>query len=124
MEAAFVVPMVLGIIFALMYVLFWGHDKLVAYGNMRSGILKCAINGEELPEQSQWRSEIQSNLWMGKVVDGDISENALRVKGSAKIELQLQIPVLNIFMEDKQEIRCEDTWESWQPAQVVRLKGK
>lgn len=123
-EAAFVVPVVLGIIFALMYVLFFEHDKLTAYGNVREGILECAINGEELPEQFLWKKQIQSNLWMGEVTEGEIAQDALGIKGTAKIKLQLAIPVMHFFLNEKQEINCEETWEPLQPAQVLRWKEK
>ena len=124
LEAAFVVPIILGIIFSLMYVLFYEHDRLVACGNVREGILHCAVNGEKFPEQYQWQKQIQSDLWIGKVTDGDIHNSTFEIKGDAKITLGLAIPVIHMFLGEKQEIYCEEAWSIWQPAEAVRWKGK
>ena len=85
-ECAFIVPIVLGIIFALMYVLFYEHDKLVAQGNIRSGILEYVTEGGELPETSQWKKQVQSKLWMGTVTEADIRHSGLTVKATANIQ--------------------------------------
>lgn len=123
-ECAFIVPIVLGIIFALMYVLFYEHDKLVAQGNIRSGILEYVTDGEELPELSQWKKQVQSKLWMGTVTEADIRHSGLAVKATANIQLQWRLPVLNQFLEEKQEITCEMKWDVWNPTQVIRWKGE
>lgn len=122
-EAAFIVPIVLGILFAIMYVVFFEHDKLVLQSNVRDGILLSVSDGGELPEPPQWKKQVQSRLWLGKVSESGIRRSGLVVKGSATIQFHLQIPVLMWFLEEKQEIRCEEKWEIWKPAQAIRLKG-
>ena len=41
-EAAFIVPMILGIVFAIMYMLFFLHDKVVLQENLRTVVLSVA----------------------------------------------------------------------------------
>lgn len=122
-ECTFVVPIILGMIFALLYVLFYEHDKLVARGNIRNGIVTYATEEKEIPESAQWERQVQSQLWMGKVTKATISQNSFTVKAVANIQLHLSIPVLHDFLEEKQEIHCEMRWEAWNPAQRIRWKG-
>lgn len=122
-ECAFIVPIVLGIIFALLYVLFYEHDKLVAQGNIRSGVLEYVTSGEDLPELSQWKKQVQSQLWMGKVTEANIYHSGLVIKGTAKIELRWKVPVMHYFLEEKQEMNCEMKWDVWNPTQVIRWNG-
>jgi len=41
-EAVFVVPIILGLIFAMIYVIFYLHDKAVVYCNMQQAVVHVA----------------------------------------------------------------------------------
>lgn len=39
-EAAFVIPIVLGVVFVLLYALFWVHDQCVLQANIQNGLIQ------------------------------------------------------------------------------------
>lgn len=120
-EAAFVVPVILGILFALLYFLFYEHDKVVLYGNVKRGVLASAQEGQ-LPDDMQWKKSLQENLWMATVSEGSVSKTAMHVKGSGEAQMKLVIPVMELFLDPEQSIRCNYHCDYWQPEQILRQK--
>ena len=45
-EAAFVIPIVLGVVFVLLYALFWVHDQCVLQANIQNGLIQYSDTGE------------------------------------------------------------------------------
>ena len=72
-EAAFVIPIVLGVVFVLLYALFWVHDQCVLQANIQNGLIQYSDTGEELPTNEEWKRTLQQNLWMGNVTETAIS---------------------------------------------------
>ena len=72
-EAAFVIPIVLGVVFVLLYALFWAHDQCVLQANIQNGLIQYSDIGEELPTNEEWKRTLQQNLWMGSVTETAIS---------------------------------------------------
>lgn len=61
-EAAFVIPIVLGVVFVLLYALFWAHDQCVLQANIQNGLIQYSDIGEELPTNEEWKRTLQQNL--------------------------------------------------------------
>lgn len=122
-EAAFVVPVILGLVFAMIYMLYFLHDRAVLYGNMHKGVLDVAEGKTEYKNSTEWQEDMQAGLWMFKVVSGKISGDKLYIESDVKAESGLDIPVIGFFMESKQEIVFEDKYLAIHPEYIVRAKG-
>ncbi|MCI5640977.1 MAG: pilus assembly protein, partial [Lachnospiraceae bacterium] len=78
-EMAFVFPIILGILFAILFVLFYKHDELMVQHNLREGLLQ---HEDTLPKKQEWKSELQANLWMGQVKSCEIKQNIKEIRGN------------------------------------------
>ena len=85
-EAAFVIPIVLGVVFVLLYALFWVHDQCVLQANIQNGLIQYSDTGEELPTNEEWKRTLQQNLWMGNVTETAISHKRTVWRGQSKLE--------------------------------------
>lgn len=122
-EAAFVVPIVLGIIFAMIYMLYYLHDKNVVYANMQKAVISVAEGKKDYKNNSEWQEDMQNNLWIFKVTSGSISKDMLYINSDVGIECDLFIPVMNYFLGSKQQIKLEDKYLTIHPEYMVRVKG-
>lgn len=122
-EAAFVVPIVLGIIFAMIYMLYYLHDKNVVYANMQKAVISVAEGKKDYKNNSEWQEDMQNNLWIFKVTSGSISKDMLYINSDVGIECDLSIPVMNYFLGSKQQIKLEDKYLTIHPEYMVRVKG-
>ncbi len=121
-EAAFIIPFIFGIIFAILYLLYYEHDKIVFRGNVREAVICQAKEKNELPDDTAWKQQIQKHLWLGKVSEGKISRTAMQIKGQGTVQMQVAIPVMEYFLNQKQTIQWTYTADIWQPEQIVRQK--
>lgn len=121
-EAAFVVPIVLGIIFSMLYVLYIFHDSAVLYGNMHTAVVKVAEGTKTYSGNSEWKEDMQKGLWIFKIKSGNISKDILYVKSDICADCSLDIPVIKYFMDGKQEVEFEDKYLVTSPCQALRLK--
>ncbi len=122
-EAAFVVPIVLGIIFAMIYMLYYLHDKNVVYANMQKAVISVAEGKKDYKNNSEWQEDMQNNLWIFKVTSGSISKDMLYINSDVGIECDLSIPVISYFLGSKQQIKLEDKYLTIHPEYMVRVKG-
>lgn len=122
-EAAFVVPIVLGIIFAMIYILYYLHDKNVVYANMQKAVISVAEGKKDYKNNSEWQEDMQNNLWIFKVTSGSISKDMLYINSDVGIECDLSIPVISYFLGSKQQIKLEDKYLTIHPEYMVRVKG-
>lgn len=122
-EAAFVVPVVLGIIFAMIYVLYYLHDKTVVYSNMQQAVVNVAEGRKEYKNNEEWQQDMQENLWIFNVVSGGISKNKLYIQSDVTAECNLDIPVIKYFINNKQEISAQDKYLAVHPEFIIRAKG-
>lgn len=122
LEAAFVVPIILGILFALLYFLYYEHDKVLLCANIKQEVIFLAKNQEDLPKDERWRKLLQENLWMAKVDSGSVRKTAMKIKGSGKAQMNLHIPVMEYFLARQQEISWSYDCNCWQPEQMIRQK--
>lgn len=122
-EAAFVVPIVLGIIFAMIYMLYYLHDKNVVYANMQKAVISVAEGKKDYKNNSEWQEDMQNNLWIFEVTSGSISKDMLYINSDVGIECDLSIPVISYFLGSKQQIKLEDKYLTIHPEYMVRVKG-
>lgn len=122
LEAAFVVPIILGILFALLYYLYYEHDQVLFRANLKQEVILLAKNQEDLPKDKTWRKQLQENLWMAKVDGGSVRKTAMKIKGSGKAQMNLHIPVMEYFLAGQQEISWSYDCDFWQPEQIIRQK--
>lgn len=122
-EAAFVVPIILGIIFAMIYMLYYLHDKNIVYANMQKAVVSVAEGKKDYKSDSEWQEDMQENLWMFKVTLGGISKDTLYINSNVQIECDLPIPIMNYFLGSKQQIKLEDKYLTVHPEYMVRVKG-
>ena len=71
-EAAFVIPVILGLIFAMIYVIFYLHDKTIVYCNMQQAVVHVAEGKKEYKDNKEWQQDIQKNLWIFHIVSGAV----------------------------------------------------
>lgn len=121
-EAAFVIPIILGIFFALLYFLFYEHDKVLLYANMKQEVICLAKDQKDIPDDMEWRKQLQKNLWMAKVDSGSVSKTVMQIKGSGRAQMNLKIPVMEYFLNRQQTIQWSYQYDLWQPEQILRQK--
>lgn len=121
-EAALVLPIVIGMLFAMIYVLYFLHDKAVLYGNMKKAVVNVAEGTKEYKSNEKWQEDMQKNLWLFNVNSGEISKNKLHIKSFAKAECNLNIPVIKYFITGRQNIEVEDKHIVVHPEYMVRVK--
>lgn len=122
-EAAFVIPLILGILFALIYFIYYEHDKIILQGNIQEAVIQLARGKEKTPNQTEWRKQIQKNLWMAQVEEGSISKTSSRMKAIGVANMSLHIPVMEYFLAEQQTCSYTVKVQTWQPEQMIRWKG-
>ncbi|MDE6851673.1 MAG: hypothetical protein K2J67_04180 [Lachnospiraceae bacterium] len=121
-EAAFIVPIILGICFAFMYFLYYEHDKALLYANIKREVICLAKEQSDMPSDAAWRKQLEQNLWMAKVESGSVSKTAMQIRGSGTIQMCLRIPVMEYFMDQKQSVQRSYRCDRWQPERILRQK--
>lgn len=122
-EAAFVIPVILGLIFAMIYIIFYLHDKNIVYCNMQKAVVHVAEGKKEYKDNKEWQQDIQENLWIFKVVSGAVNKDKLYIKSEAVAECSLDIPVISYFINSRQEIKAENKYLAIHPESIIRTKG-
>ena len=124
LEAAFVFPVVLGICFAILYSIFFYHDKAMLESNLQR-ILLLEAEGKSL-NQTQKREYLQQQLWLFACQENDTKKGKLYIKGNVTATASLHIPLLTFFLEENQRISLSEKYSLIHPAsyQRYRKKGK
>lgn len=125
-EAAFIVPMVLGIMYAWMFQLFYLHDQIVMDGMLQEMILQplAAEGTEQQAELDAWEEKIQKCLWIAAVDKLDVSRNALVIKGKISASAVWHIPVMQMFLGNRFQSNITHCVSAAQPERALRIKGK
>lgn len=116
-EAAFVVPLILGVAFVVLYILFLLHDKVVLQSNIDNVIFLLA---EEKADKEEYGECLSEGLWFTQLEQVKIKNGRLIVSAKARITANLAIPVLTYFMNGKQEISVSESYCRVQPEVVIR----
>lgn len=122
-EAVFIVPMVLGLVFAMIYIIYYLHDRSVAYSNMQQSVINVSAGRKKYKNNIEWQQDIQKNLWIFNIVSGSISKGRLYIESDIKAEYSLNLPVINYFINNKQEIRLKDKYLAISPGFIIRAEG-
>lgn len=124
-EAAFIVPMVLGILYAWMFHLFYLHDQVVMDGMLQELVVQCPDDITENDQQTQeWRERIQNDLWIAKIDKIEIQQNRIRTKGTLSASAAWRIPVMEMFMGNRFRSSITQNVSNVRPEDVLRIHGK
>ena len=118
-EAAFIVPVLLGLAFVIMYILFLLHDKAILQANLDNVIFLLA-EGEEI-EKKEYEIYLSQALWFLGIQEIEIKNKKTVISGKVKANTNLEIPVLTYFMNKKQEIVLSDSYYKIQPEMIIRF---
>lgn len=121
-EAAFIVPVILGVCFVLLYFLYYEHDKALLYANIKQEVIALAQDPKDMPNDVEWSKRLQKNLWMAEVISGSVSKTTMQIKGSAAMQMCLQIPIMEYFMDPQQSAYCSYCQDRWQPERILRQR--
>lgn len=127
-EAAFIVPMILGIVFAMIYMLFFLHDKVILHENLRT----CVINlvekdyeddSEKTAKMVITKKQISHNLIVYKIKK--IKYNVGKIYISAEVDAvcKFNIPVITYFINSKKSVNFKTRYLKINPESMVRKKG-
>lgn len=119
-EASFVIPFILGIIFAFLFLVFILHDKVVLQGRTEALMILDAQGRAE--SQKYNKKKLQKYLWVLKVtkVEREEKMGRLRVKVTAKTDWK--IPIMDIFFRGRRNYRYEESFTSVVPDNILRWK--
>lgn len=123
LEAAFVVPIILGMVFTLMYFAMFEHDKMILQGNITNQLHRIACGETPMLNHNQWKKEISSHLWIGTMEQGEVKKQLWNIDGTGRISMEWDIPVMEIFFNKKQIYESKGEVITWQPSQMLRWKG-
>lgn len=121
LEAAFVFPVVLGICFAILYSIFFYHDRAMLQSNLEE-ILLLEAEGESL-NQTEKGEYLQQRLWLFVCKDNEIKKGKLYMKGSVTATASLHIPLLQPFLEESQKISLSEKYSLIYPASYRRYRN-
>ena len=122
-EAAFIVPMVLGIMYAWMFQLFYLHDQMVMDGMLQEMILQplAEEGADRKAELDDWEEKIQKCLWIAAVDQLDIKQNALVIKGRLSASAVWHIPVMQMFLGNHFQSNITHSISAVQPEKALRI---
>ncbi len=122
-EAAFIVPMLLGIFFVILYVLFLLHDKAVLQANLQN-VLYLLAEEQISCQQEEYERYLEQSLWLMEVTESEIKKGGLSFSGKVTAEAELNIPVLSFFMAKSQKVEMAEECRKLQPEQIKGIKKR
>lgn len=117
-EAAFIVPVLLGIAFMLMYLILLFHDQMLLQGKFNDTIfciLEKTTSSEEISKQ-----DFNKNLLVVQVEHVRFSTSLGTLHGEVSANAVWDIPVLKIFMQHMQKIQIKGKCRMEHPDHVKR----
>ncbi len=125
-EAAFIVPMILGIIFAMIYMLFFLHDKVILQENIRYSVICLAEGGESSKEDDKKISkrDISKNLRVFNITNVKCDIGKIYIKVEVKAVSKIDIPVVGYFMKRTKKICLKTKYLKIKPDVMVRYRQK
>lgn len=125
-EAAFIVPMILGIIFAMIYMLFFLHDKVILQENIRYSVICLTEGGESSKEYDKKISkrDISKNLRVFNITNVKCDIGKIYIKVEVKAVLKIDIPVVGYFMKRTKKICLKTKYLKIKPDVMVRYRQK
>ena len=121
LEAVFVVPVIFGIIFVILYLMFLFHDQVVLQGRLHEAMCK-ASETNCLVKQQELKKQLEQVSWGYYINHVKLDKKAQFISGKITAESTLQIPVLEIFMNKLQYITIEEKMFYTHPEKMVRYR--
>lgn len=124
-EAAFIIPMILGILFAWLFQLFYLHDKVILNGMVKERMMvessRWEDNGEETQKETD-REKLQSHLWMLKIQEIEKQESVFRRIYHLRASTSWNLPVMRQFLGNHFEYKNKVEITALQPDSMLRMK--
>ena len=118
-EAAFIMPVLLGILFLLMYVMIFLHDRAVLRGNFSYVLCKIA---EEGTAKKNYEERLSKGLWSAELEKVQFKRTFGKISGVVQGSLEWKIPVMSYFIREFQTIVCRGEYYVVQPEQYIQMK--
>lgn len=118
-EAAFVVPIVIGLAFTILYTLFLQHDRVNLQANLANALFLAAESDKDCMQD--YESCFRESLWCMKIKQAEVTNGTIWIRGSVTAESVLEIPVLSYFMAGKQKFALSEAYCKIHPEEVIRF---
>lgn len=118
-EAAFLMPLILGIVFVLLYTLFILHDRVILQANINNMLLQEAEKEEK--ETVEEQAFLENGLWCMRLTEYSVKKRQGRVTGRIRAEAEWTVPVLSYFLNQKQCYFLEKEYSTLHPEMVMRF---
>ncbi len=126
LEAAFIIPLILGIIFAWMFELFYFHDRVMLDGMMQQQLIKSVavtqVSDTEEVKIKELQKEIQKKMWLLKITSLKEKNSFGKRKYQAKVEVKWGIPVMRDFLKGILDYQKEWNCYTIQPDYLLRFQ--
>lgn len=125
-EAAFIVPIILGIVFAWMLQLFYLHDQAILNGTLKEIMIQEQIQTYCQTDTGSptAKKQLQEHLWILKVTKCKRTRKALRVQYQVESKSQWQISLAKRFLGDSFLYQINNQCYRVQPDWLLRIRGK
>lgn len=128
-EAAFIVPMVLGILFAMIYMLFFLHDRVILQENLRADVINIAEskyknNDDEKQNKVITKRQISNNLIILKIKNLNCNVGKMYISAEVCAISKIDIPVITYFMNRKKSVTIKTRYLKLKPDNMVFIKQK
>lgn len=120
-EGAFVVPIVLGMAFLIIYTLFIVHDRAVLQANLDNIIFLLT---EEEFEGEEYNEFLAQGLWFTTLETVRITDGKIMVRGKVKGVSYMEIPFFSKLIKGKQEVSLSESYCKIQPELIIRFGKK
>lgn len=113
-EAAFIMPILLGILFTILYVSMIFHDKTLLQAEWNRLVILSA-NGDVDIKTYDYKKTISKNLWIMEVESADIEKGVVWYRGKVTARATVSVPVLSYFINGAQKAVIEETYGILRP---------
>ena len=117
-EAAFIVPIVLGIAFLILYTLFLQHDRVILQANLDNTLFLTAEGDDNCKQECQ--NYLQKSLWCMEIQEAELSDGMVWIQGNVEAEAFWKVPVLTYFINGKQKLSLSESYSVIQPEEIIR----
>ncbi len=120
-EAVFVVPLILGIIFAWMFEMFYFHDRVVLGGILQEQLINKTVSRQEVPVE-KLQNQLQKKLWLLEITSLKEKERMGKNTYRARARSSWNIPVMGYFLKGILDFYEERSCYSKQPDYRIRFR--
>ncbi len=120
-EACFVVPILLGIFFVIMYLLFLFHDRILVQENGCEALYSM-VEGTLPANGDAMRAKVGDGLWVVQVKKVKVKKKQNAIKGTVVAQARWEIPVMTFFLNALQEISWSQEVSSIHPEEVMKWR--